>query len=253
MPSALGEREQHRRREAAERGEHLAGDGLLGLLQVGHLGADRSRAARPGRSMPTGSSAKIADTRLLYTPRSPGERTDTGTSVRTTLSTDSPREISRSRKPPVMPASTMSLTVPPSALSHGLDVGELRARPAPAAVGPERSVQRGRRRRPRSRRACAAGRCAASRPGARASAAPASAARQPRSGLIRVSGQRSREQLDAAPGAGRGFQLCAREAAPAVGSRSSITVSRSVPATPSTMQWWIFDSSAQRCCRQSPR
>ena len=38
--------------------------------------------------MPTGSSAIIAETRLLYVPRSPGVRTDTGTSVRTTRSVD---------------------------------------------------------------------------------------------------------------------------------------------------------------------
>ena len=49
-----------------------------------------------GSSSPTGSSAIIADTRLLYVPRSPVVRTDTGTSVRTTRpSTLSSRASSR--------------------------------------------------------------------------------------------------------------------------------------------------------------
>ena len=43
-------------------------------------------------------------------------RTDTGTRVRTTRSTDSPRDSSRSRKPLVMAASTTSLNVPPRPL-----------------------------------------------------------------------------------------------------------------------------------------
>ena len=64
--------------------------------------------------MPTGRAANIAETLLLYVPRSPGVRTDTGTMVCTTRpSTDSPRETSRSRKPRAITASTTSLTLPP--------------------------------------------------------------------------------------------------------------------------------------------
>ena len=42
--------------------------------------------------------------------------TDTGTSVRTTRPTDSPRESRSSRKPLVMAASTTSLKLPPRVL-----------------------------------------------------------------------------------------------------------------------------------------
>ncbi len=45
-----------------------------------------------GSSMPTGSSANMAETRLFNVPRSSSLRTETGTSVRTTRpSTSSPR------------------------------------------------------------------------------------------------------------------------------------------------------------------
>ena len=43
-------------------------------------------------------------------------RTDTGTSVRTTRSTDSPRDRSNSRKPLVIDARTTSLKAPPRPL-----------------------------------------------------------------------------------------------------------------------------------------
>ena len=79
------------------------------------MDSSRARAS----SMPTGSSAIMPDTLLLKVP-SPvagpafsGVRTETGTSVRTTRSTDSLRLINRSRKPRVMAVSTTSLTVPP--------------------------------------------------------------------------------------------------------------------------------------------
>ena len=72
--------------------------------------------------MSTGSSANMAETLFPYVP-SPTAlpdasrgRTDTGTRVRTTRSTSSPRERSSSRNPLVMLASTTSLKVPPSAL-----------------------------------------------------------------------------------------------------------------------------------------
>ena len=68
-----------------------------------------------GSPIPTGRSAKIADTRLLYLPCSSGERTDTGTSERT-RSGRSSRKASISRKPPAIAVSTTSLTVPPNAL-----------------------------------------------------------------------------------------------------------------------------------------
>ena len=80
----------------------------------------RSRSA--GSSIPTGSAANIADTLFCNVPSptamAPGSRarTDTGTSVRTTRSTDSPRERSNSRKPLVIDASTTSLKAPPSPL-----------------------------------------------------------------------------------------------------------------------------------------
>ena len=64
--------------------------------------------------MCTGSSANIADTLLLGTPRSLSVRTETGTSVRMTWPFRlSPRLSSSSRKPLVMTASTTSLIVPP--------------------------------------------------------------------------------------------------------------------------------------------
>ena len=39
----LAEREQHRRRETAERCKHLARDRLLGSLEIGHLLGDRAQ------------------------------------------------------------------------------------------------------------------------------------------------------------------------------------------------------------------
>ena len=70
--------------------------------------------------MDTGSSANMADTLFSSVPSptanpwSSRGRTDTGTSVRTTRSTDSPRDRSNSRNPLVMAARTTSLNVPPS-------------------------------------------------------------------------------------------------------------------------------------------
>src|SRR5258706_385747 len=56
------------------------------------IDANRSAAS----SIPTGRSANIADTRLLYVPRSPWLRTDTGTIVRTVRPlTSSPPRVAR--------------------------------------------------------------------------------------------------------------------------------------------------------------
>src|SRR6202008_510359 len=69
-----------------------------------------------GSSVPTGNVGSIADTLLLYTPRSPGWRTDTGTRTRTPRpSMVSPRLTSSSLKPPAPIVSPTSLTVPPRA------------------------------------------------------------------------------------------------------------------------------------------
>ena len=90
IATRVPEREQQRRREPRQRREHFARDRLLRLLEPVHLRADRCEPLG-GVVIPTGSSAIIAETRLLYVPRSPGVRTDTGTSVRTTRSVDDPR------------------------------------------------------------------------------------------------------------------------------------------------------------------
>ena len=64
VTSAAAEREQQRRREARQRAEHVAGDGLLGLLDAVHLGADRSQP-RERVVEPDGQAANTAETRLL--------------------------------------------------------------------------------------------------------------------------------------------------------------------------------------------
>src|SRR6201997_122722 len=69
-----------------------------------------------GSSVPTGNVGSIADTWLLYTPRSPAWRIDTGTRTRTpSPSMFSPRLWSSSLNPPATIVNTMSLTVPPRA------------------------------------------------------------------------------------------------------------------------------------------
>ncbi len=73
-------------------------------------------------------------------------RTDTGTRVRTTRSTDSPRERSSSRKPLVIDARTTSLKAPPESLADPLDVVHRGGRPCIPAVGADRAVEAGDRR-----------------------------------------------------------------------------------------------------------
>lgn len=74
------------------------------------------RSRRSGSSSPHGRSHSSADTRFARIPRSPGDRTETGTRARTTVpGASAPRAASRSRKPEVAAASATSLTDPPNA------------------------------------------------------------------------------------------------------------------------------------------
>ena len=61
-------------------------------------------------------------------------------------------------------------------------------------------------------------------------------------GVDRLAGQRAQDELRAV-GSGAGCQMCSDGWG---GLSSNITVIRSVAETPSTIEWWTLDSSAQR-------
>ena len=128
-----------------------------------------------------------------------------------------------------------------------LDVGQAPARPGPAAVRPDRPVERRPRRRPQQR--------AQARDGAgdlgRLARRPARRARrrpQAARALVRDLRPVRQRRADDARGARLRRRLPGRgiSAGGARRSESKTTLSRSVPETPSTMQWCILVTSAQR-------
>ena len=183
--------------------------------------------------------------------RSPGRRTETGTIERTTSFSDesSPRPLSRSRKPPAIAVRTTSLTVPPSAFRTALNSSNLPSVQAQRRCGPIG---------PLSERAVGVMACLAS--DGTVEAAVLSGSASPFAARIALptlgiddsccSGWLSASVTDSATtdrfdGDRRGVQGVGSSCV-ASGSRSNISCIRSVPAMPSTMQWWTLEMIAQR-------
>ena len=194
--------------------------------------------------MPIGSSAIIADTWLLG-DRSPGGRTDTGTSERSTAwSGSSERASSMSRNAPEMTARTTSFTVPPKArlialmsarsaradahrrcgpMGPTMDRARRGASWAPALAKPSSTA--------RSSRAARRGVCASDL-----------IARAYSTGLWSNWPSESARSI-ASLGSGAGTQCSAGTTGESrLGSRS--VAINSVPDTPSTMQWCTLEINA---------
>ena len=77
-----GLREQRRRREVGQPGDHLGAERLLRLLQLAHRLAARSAAARPGRRRRPAAARASRRSGCRATPRSSSARIETGTSAR---------------------------------------------------------------------------------------------------------------------------------------------------------------------------
>lgn len=82
-----------------------------------HVGEDLEHPPAAEAQRVLGSSATIAETRLSSTPRAPGVRCETGTSVLTVsaVGSGSPVRLRSSRKAPATQARRTSLAVPPNA------------------------------------------------------------------------------------------------------------------------------------------
>lgn len=204
-----------------------------------------------GSGSPTGRSTKTQETALFRVPRWLSARTDTGTIVRTTSFSDvsSPRPCRRSRKPAVIEVRTTSLTVPPSAVRTSLSSAksvEVHAQRRCGPIGPLRERAVGTSAclardgsveatvLPESR-TCLASRPAAPLPGIEVSCRKgcATASATAPATMPALVGVRCGDQS-------RGSSWVAS------GERSNISCMRSVPATPSTMQWWTLEMIAQR-------
>ena len=204
-----------------------------------------------GSSMPTGSSANMADT-LLVRVLSPaaGRCRRRGADRHGDQGPDDPAFhvlAPAEQQVPEAPGDQREDHVVDRAAvgrPDALDVGQVGVGPGVAPVGPDRPVEAGGRGGPdeagqsehlgdlRTRRACAGG-------GGRASRAPGTARRGWWRGRPRRRGQ---------PGGRRrrpGLPVVLQRAGTS-GDRSRMTDSSSVPDTPSTRQWWTLDTMAQR-------
>ena len=205
---------------------------------------DRIRRSTPaGRrtSPPPGCSACRSPT--ARTRRAPAS------GAQHVLRRRSPRSHSRSRNAPAIAVSTTSLTVPPRPCRIALSSSRRRPGHGPPAVRSDRARRsraaasaagpRPRASAPRdgvTHRAQRLARRRAPGPGRHAAARPASAASRSR--------HRRRAPRRSVPAPVS--QLSAGRGGPVLGARVEQQDIRSVPETPSTMQWWTLEIKAHR-------